>query len=315
MLAVRCFLQMNRPDETWHRLLSWTYGQAPSERLAAQILIHEKYENLDPIHPLGGKDGTKDAVCNKEDKKWVMAVYFPRNQQSFTEINRKFKEDAKGVTKNSADGMVFVTNQELKLSERKKLGDLVNFPVHIYHLERITVILDTPSMANVREKYIYISPTSTDVVGPDIHVSFNVIRGYESHIHPTLRKVPFINRVLPNNHSYGVVNICIANKGIQKAKNIKLIIYPNEFDSNSSISDIKAPITGNSWTSSVYLKFEFYDVNRDEIQNDTAYFLINFQDQGNIDEVKIMERIKTNSIRYELTCDDMPAKNGVTKIT
>jgi len=30
-----------RWDETWHRLLEWTNGQAQSERLAAQILISE----------------------------------------------------------------------------------------------------------------------------------------------------------------------------------------------------------------------------------------------------------------------------------
>lgn len=47
----------NRIDETWHRLRDWTYGSAPSERLAAQILHHEGFEAIDPSHPLGGKDG------------------------------------------------------------------------------------------------------------------------------------------------------------------------------------------------------------------------------------------------------------------
>ncbi len=50
-----------RDDETWHRLREWTKGQTPSERLAAQILIHEGLIDLDPSHPLGGKDGGKDA--------------------------------------------------------------------------------------------------------------------------------------------------------------------------------------------------------------------------------------------------------------
>jgi hypothetical protein len=36
----------NRPDETWHRLFNWTSGQAPSERLAEQILLSEGYTNL-----------------------------------------------------------------------------------------------------------------------------------------------------------------------------------------------------------------------------------------------------------------------------
>jgi hypothetical protein len=34
---------MLRTDETWHRLREWTNGQAPSERLASQILAHEGF--------------------------------------------------------------------------------------------------------------------------------------------------------------------------------------------------------------------------------------------------------------------------------
>jgi len=305
---------MSRPDETWHRLLSWTYGQAPSERLAAQILIYEKYENIDPSHPLGGKDGGKDAVCNKENNKWIMAVYFPRNQKRFTEIERKFKEDAEGVIKNSAHGLVFVTNQELTLSERTKLNCLVEFPVQIYHLERIVAILDSPSMENVRERYLYINHNLADADGPDIHVSFNVVRGHELQIHPFLRKLAFINRVIPDNHGYGVVEICVENKGTRKARNIKLKICPYGFDSDASISDRKNHITGRSWTTSMYLKFEFFDVNRGEIQDEKAFFCVNYNDKDSISEVRILERVKTNIIKYELTCDDMPAKNGMAKI-
>ncbi len=42
--------------------------------MAAQILISENYTDLDPIHPLGGKDGTKDAVARKDGSRWLMAV-------------------------------------------------------------------------------------------------------------------------------------------------------------------------------------------------------------------------------------------------
>lgn len=70
-----------RWDETWHRLREWTDGPGKSERLAAQILLEEGYESLDPSHPLGGPDGAKDAVCVKSGKKFIMAVYFPRGQQ------------------------------------------------------------------------------------------------------------------------------------------------------------------------------------------------------------------------------------------
>jgi hypothetical protein len=65
----------HRWDETWHRLLVWTNGQGPSERLAHQVLLQDGYADLDPSHPLGGPDGGKDAICTKGGKKWVLAVY------------------------------------------------------------------------------------------------------------------------------------------------------------------------------------------------------------------------------------------------
>lgn len=58
-----------RYDETWHRLQQWTNAQAPSERLAAQILVDAGYTDIDPSHPLGGKDGGKDAICNRDGKR------------------------------------------------------------------------------------------------------------------------------------------------------------------------------------------------------------------------------------------------------
>src|SRR5262245_32613142 len=72
----------NRYDETWHRLREWTKGQSTSERLAAQILMQEGFTEIDPSHPLGGKDGGKDAIAYKGSTR-AMAVYFPRGQQPF----------------------------------------------------------------------------------------------------------------------------------------------------------------------------------------------------------------------------------------
>jgi hypothetical protein len=95
----------NRYDETWHRLLEWTKGQAPSERLAAQILIHEGFSDIDPSHPLGGRDGGKDAIASKGRMRFVMAVYFPRGQQTFKDIKTKFDCDLAGAERNSADGI------------------------------------------------------------------------------------------------------------------------------------------------------------------------------------------------------------------
>jgi hypothetical protein len=148
----------NRYDETWHRLLEWTKGQTPSERLAAQVLIYEKFTSLDPSHPLGGPDGGKDALARREGRTFAMAVYFPRGRQSFSAIASKFRSDLAGAIKSGADGIAFVTNQELTLGEREELAEAAGTTVtELFHLERLTAILDDPSMAKVREQFLDIA--------------------------------------------------------------------------------------------------------------------------------------------------------------
>jgi hypothetical protein len=144
-----------RWDETWHRLREWTKGQGPSERLAAQILLSEGYCSVDPTHPLGGRDGGKDALCHKNGTKYVMAVYFPRGKKSFATVERKFRSDLKGVRMNKSDALVFVTNQELTDGARKKLVTAAGkVPVELYHLDRLTTILDQPRMQAVRKQFL-----------------------------------------------------------------------------------------------------------------------------------------------------------------
>lgn len=155
----------NRWDETWHRLLDWTSGQAPSERLAAQILIDDGYCSLDPSHPLGGGDGAIDAKCVKDGKYWLMAAYFPRGQKKFSDIKKKFISDLSGVAKNSATGICFVTNQELRLSERDVLKSLSGEAnIDIFHLERITAVLDKPVMAGIRKQFLNVDYSDEPLV-------------------------------------------------------------------------------------------------------------------------------------------------------
>jgi hypothetical protein len=140
---------MNRWDETWHRLREWTNGQAPSERLAAQLLLADGFSEVKPSHPLGGPDGGKDALATKDGKEWVMAVYFPRGKQSFSKVRRKFRKDHQGTVSHDIGGLVFVTNQELTLSQRAELCNSVSTAVELYDLERITTLLDQPAMYGV----------------------------------------------------------------------------------------------------------------------------------------------------------------------
>ena len=60
------------------------------------------------------------------------------------------------MTDNAADGMVFVTNQELTLGQRKQVRESAAVPVEIYHLERIALLLDQPKLHPIREQYLFI---------------------------------------------------------------------------------------------------------------------------------------------------------------
>lgn len=152
---------MVRVDETWHRLLNWTTGQAPSERLTAQVLAHSGYEGIDPSHPLGGRDGGRDGICTKDGKTWSYAVYFPRDQQSFGTIEDKFDGDLGKAAAHTPHGLAFVTNQEMRLAERRELTERAEtrgLALDLFHLERVAVVLDDPRMASVRKQYLDIEP-------------------------------------------------------------------------------------------------------------------------------------------------------------
>jgi hypothetical protein len=159
-------MSKTRWDETWHRLREWTNGQGPSERLAAQILLHDGFSAVDPSHPLGGKDGGKDAVCLKEGARWAMGVYFPRGQKSFSVIKKKFTQDLKGARLNDIKGFAFVTNQELTLAQRSKLADPAhNLEIELYHLERLTSVLDSPPLAATRKQFLgvdFVQPENSE---------------------------------------------------------------------------------------------------------------------------------------------------------
>ena len=151
--------------ETWRRLRDWDRGQAPSERLAAHILRIGGYESIDPSHPLGGQDGLKDAVCTKDKVRFIGACYFPRGEQKFGAIKTKFINDLEGVSKNMAEGIAFVTNQELTLSVRDELvKEAGSAKVDLFHLERIASILDFPQCYGIRLEFLDIEMTKEEQV-------------------------------------------------------------------------------------------------------------------------------------------------------
>lgn len=145
-----------RVDETWHRLLNWGYGQAPSERLSGLIAASAGW-TVDPTHPLGGTDGGKDALLTRSGETWVMACYFPRGQQTIAQIKKKLVDDSAGVGKNHADGILFVTNQEITDGDRKTLESAVTTGrVELLHLEKLTHELDQPKNHGIRWQFLKI---------------------------------------------------------------------------------------------------------------------------------------------------------------
>lgn len=144
-------------DETQRRLLAWADGHH-SERLAAQVLSEEGYKDIDPSHPYGGKDGGRDITCTRDGRKWIAAVYFPRGDLSYAKVERKLVDDLQGALTHEPEGIVFITNQELTLSERAKLAGVIpdGIDFDLFHMERIATILDRPHMHPIREQFLRI---------------------------------------------------------------------------------------------------------------------------------------------------------------
>ena len=224
-------------DETWNRLREWTKGQKASERLSSSLLLTERFD-VDPSHPLGGADGGKDALCRKDGLTLVAAAYFPRGQQSFNGILEKFNNDLQGVDRNKADGIVFVTNQERLLAERKQLIDRASPKLaELYHLERLTLLLNSPSNYGLRFEYLGMSISESEFLAflanrdgqhyqrfQDLNSSFNKVLtqlqqqaqdliGYSTgggsvaYFFPIIREFPVVELVLQNNSDYPVFDI------------------------------------------------------------------------------------------------------------
>lgn len=126
-------------------------------------MLRAGFDDIDPSHPRGGKDGGKDATMSREGETWIMAAYFPHGDKSFAEVKKKLLEDAAGVAKNKAHGMTFVTNQKLTLGERKELQGAVSFPVELHHRDKIALVLDSPDERSLRHQFLGIPADDAEI--------------------------------------------------------------------------------------------------------------------------------------------------------
>jgi hypothetical protein len=99
-------------------------------------------------------------------------VYFPRGQQKLREIKSKFRGDLQKAKSQQPpiNRFLFVTNQELRLADREELRQAAtelakDIEVHLYHLERITALLDTPGMQAVRSQFLGVGGNPSDGPG------------------------------------------------------------------------------------------------------------------------------------------------------
>ena len=167
-----------------------------SERLSAGILHLERYESVDPQHPLGGRDGGKDVIFLKEGERWIGACFFPPTEPSFTDIKNKFQDNVKGVKANDGKGIAFFVNQHLTISERNELLALSDgLMAEIYHVERIRGILDDARGYGLRLEYLGIPMKREEQVAFFSALNYDVTRKLldnEKHFNALEEKVDLI---------------------------------------------------------------------------------------------------------------------------
>jgi len=153
--------------------------QAQAERLSAALLHLEGYVDIDPQCPLGGPDGLKDAICRRDDRKWIAAAYFPPTESTPSEISKKFNHDLPGVRANGAQGILFLTNQRIGPAARDDLLEYARkdgATAEIYHLERIRAALDAPKGYGIRLEYLRIPMTEEEQVSFFSELNYDVTR-------------------------------------------------------------------------------------------------------------------------------------------
>lgn len=138
-------------------LSNWEKGSSDAERLCADLLRMDAFEDVDPQHPLGGPDGGKDILCTKDGNTFIAAVHFPRSPISFALTTSKFASDLDGSIKHERNGFIFLTNQELTVGERSTLEKAAagkGKRCLIYHRERLRVMLDSPAGYGLRLRHL-----------------------------------------------------------------------------------------------------------------------------------------------------------------
>lgn len=157
------------PSETDIRLRSWLdSNQRDREQLCRAVLaLDERYTDVQPRHPLGGRDGGRDIeAIYQGDREAYGAVGFVNganeSDKHKKQIRGKFREDIASAVKANPQlkAFVFLTNLRLTVGEQSSLKQEArkNGVEHcdIYDRERIRIELDSPSGFFIRFQYLSI---------------------------------------------------------------------------------------------------------------------------------------------------------------
>jgi fido (protein-threonine AMPylation protein) len=140
----------------------WDRQSAAAEKMAADILRLEGFLNVDPQSPMGGRDGGKDILCEKDGMRFVAACHFSNDDLNFAAVKKKFKSDLAAALCHKRDGFIFITNQQLTPGDRAKLEEVARLEGQrclIHHREYLRVVLDSPSGYGLRLRHLGISLT------------------------------------------------------------------------------------------------------------------------------------------------------------
>jgi fido (protein-threonine AMPylation protein) len=142
---------------TSNALRMWDSQSTAAERMCADILRLEGFQNVDPQSPLGGPDGGKDILCDKDGIDFIAACHFSNKDLSFTAIKKKFSADLKTALQRGRKGFIFMTNQLLTPGYRNKLEVLAGQKGQrclIFHREYLRVVLDSPQGYGLRLRHL-----------------------------------------------------------------------------------------------------------------------------------------------------------------
>lgn len=138
-------------------LLNWQGQSAAAERMCADILRIDGFSEINPQLPLGGPDGGKDILCQKDGVTFVAACYFPTGPKTFSAIKSKFKSDLASSKQHQKDGIIFLTSQHLTPGNRVELEKIAGAEgkrALIFHQEYLRVCLDSPSGYGIRLQHL-----------------------------------------------------------------------------------------------------------------------------------------------------------------